>query len=252
MVTKERLAELASSKAFVIGTTSVLSFAAGAGAGTAIAIRKLNAKYNTIMEREIADARTFYKKLYKRGEFSAPADLGKLSSMEDHDDVVEEESELLDDAVQALASYQGESENDVTDDRPETATNVFDKEEDEWDWSEIDHRDPTKPYIIHHDEFMQGEKDYEQQTVTYFEGDDVLTDDRDGRIDDVEDTVGEDNLMKFGHGSKDNNVVYIRNDRMCVDFEVMRSTGKYSEQVLGFIEHSDSRQSIRRFRSDDE
>ena len=98
---------------------------------------------------------------------------------------------------------------------------------------------------------MENDKEFNQVTLTYFEGDEVLSDERDQTVDDVDGLAGEDNLQRFGHGSGDPNVLYIRNEHISLDMEILRSKGKYTHEVLGFIEHSDQPK-IRRFRSDDE
>jgi hypothetical protein len=97
---------------------------------------------------------------------------------------------------------------------------------------------------------MENEPDHIQHTLTYFEGDDVLTDEEDQPINETDDTVGNANLLKFGHGSKDNNIVYVRNEKLDLDFEITRSKGSYIKEVLGFIQHDD-RKRVRSFRRRD-
>lgn len=106
-----------------------------------------------------------------------------------------------------------------------------------------------KPYIISQDEFNEGEKDYNQNTLTYFDGDDVLADDRDQPIHHQQQIVGTSNL-KFGHASGDPNIVYIRNDELEVDFEICRSKGTYTSEVLGYAER-ERKPKPRKFRMDD-
>lgn len=97
---------------------------------------------------------------------------------------------------------------------------------------------PEIPYVISADEYFEGEKEYTQLTLTYFAGDDVLADEGEMPLVEVDATVGNANLDRFGDRSKDPNVVYIRNDRLEIDYEVCKSTGKYAEEVAGFVEHS--------------
>lgn len=134
------------------------------------------------------------------------------------------------------------------------------EDEDIWDYAvEQANRDanPEIPYIIHHDEFFENEREWEQASLTYYEGDDVLADEKDQPVPDPESTVGNDALGRFGFGSKDRNVVYVRNESIEVDFEIMRSTGKYSVEVLGLddedeLRHSYSRPRNRKFRESDD
>ncbi|HMS83595.1 MAG TPA: hypothetical protein PKD12_08095 [Nitrospira sp.] len=146
---------------------------------------------------------------------------------------------------------------------PEEAevVNAFDKDEpqpepaDTWNYEqEVASRGAVYPYVIHHDEYVINEDEHEQVTLTYYSGDDVLADERDQVMPDREAVVGLENLEKFGHGSEDPNVVYVCNPRLEVDYEVVRSEGKFATEVHGFsddeLSHSVGRRRRRRF--DDE
>jgi len=93
---------------------------------------------------------------------------------------------------------------------------------------------PKAPYIISHLEFMDGELEYDQETVNYYDEDGVVASQSDVPMDQVNDTLGLSNLLKFGElsGSGDPNVLYIRCERLKVDYEVVRDMGMYSEKVL--------------------
>ncbi len=138
----------------------------------------------------------------------------------------------------------------------EIATNIFtnrnsnDISADDFKWEEeTARRGEVEPYILHVDEYLQNEYEDEQVSVTYYAGDDVVADDRDAVIQDVDSVLGEDNLERFGYGSKDRNIVYIRNPRLGVAYEVCHSTGKFAHEVLGFLEHGDNRRP-RKFKVD--
>jgi hypothetical protein len=98
---------------------------------------------------------------------------------------------------------------------------------------------------------------YEKATVTYFSHDDVLADERDARIDGIDEQFGLENLERFGHGSEDPNIVYIRNDKLQIDFEVVKSDGSFTAEVLGIdedsadLQHSAVRMRPRRAYDDD-
>lgn len=71
-------------------------------------------------------------------------------------------------------------------------------------------------------------------TLTYYEGDDTLILDSSGDVLNIEETVGNDALNRFGEFEKD--TVYVRNLNLGADYEVVREHGKYSKEVLGFDE----------------
>lgn len=91
-------------------------------------------------------------------------------------------------------------------------------------------RDSSFPYIISSEEFNDADLDFNQNTLTYYEVDRVLVDERDQPLE--VGTVGEHNLQ-FGNASGDQNIVYIRNHHLEVDFEICRSYGSYAVEVLG-------------------
>lgn len=127
------------------------------------------------------------------------------------------------------------------------------------DWNyekELKTRNPNAPYVIHRDEYDEGphgDKEHEKHHLTYFAGDDVLSDERDKVLDDKDGVVGIENLARFGHGSGDQDTVYIRNESLQVDIELTRSDGNYATEVHGFkddeIRHSSMARRIPR-RSD--
>ena len=81
-----------------------------------------------------------------------------------------------------------------------------------------------RPYVISPEEF--GDCDYETVSLTYYE-DKVLTDDMDEPIEDVENTVGSDSLNHFGEYEDDS--VFVRNDRLKIDYEILLDLRKYSD-----------------------
>ena len=82
-----------------------------------------------------------------------------------------------------------------------------------------------KPFIISPQEF--GELDnYETSTLTYYD-DKVLADSGDDVIEDIDEIVGEGSLTRFGEYEED--AVFVRNDILKCDYEILRSTVKYSD-----------------------
>lgn len=135
----------------------------------------------------------------------------------------------------------------------ERAENVFDKAavEDEWDYEEeVRMRRPDYPYVIHLDEVGEV-SEMDSLTWTYYEGDEVLCNASDEVVTDVERSVGLANLDKFGHGSKDANVVYVRNVLLGIEIEIIKSPGRYDEEVLG-LKHADENASRRKRHFDDD
>lgn len=116
--------------------------------------------------------------------------------------------------------------------------NVFDKDEG-WDYEkELKQRNRNHPYVIHQNEFFADEPEgYNSVTWTYYAGDQILSDEHDEVVVRPELIVGMENLKKFGHGADDPNVVYIRNDKVEMEFEVVRTLKSHAVEVLGLDEN---------------
>ncbi len=86
--------------------------------------------------------------------------------------------------------------------------------------------DEKKPYVIPPEEF--GEAEYDTISLTYY-SDHILADDLDEMVEDVENTVTFDALNHFGEYEDDS--VYVRNDRLQADFEILLDNRKFSDVI---------------------
>lgn len=125
------------------------------------------------------------------------------------------------------------------------------KDED-WDYAEeLKRRVEDHPYIIHRDEFFSNESEHRQCSLTYYRGDNILCDEQDVPVYNPDKVVGP---LIFGHGSGDPSIVYIRNDVLSAEYEVILEEGFYQTEVLGHeIEDGlgEVKHSIQRFRASD-
>lgn len=245
------------------------------GAGIAIAAgttswllakKKITKEANEHLEEQIRLTKDHYQKRAKDGDYSSPAKAAVALGHAVVTDNVDEESDLEEPAARAMRDYRAVSSGpdpvveptteteiaEAADPEVKVEVNVFTQAMDEAVWDQDKEEAwraslrPGDPYIISEEEFLTSEKDYNQTTMTYYSGDNVLTDAKDEPIDLVDMVVGEGNI-RFGYGSNDPRTVYIRNDRLEQDFEVTQSDGKYAHEVLG-LQHSDERGSRQRDR----
>lgn len=102
-----------------------------------------------------------------------------------------------------------------------------------WDYAtEHAQRSLEQPYVIHQDEFQSAESMYTQTTYTYYAVDDVLVNTDDTPVPNGDLVIGQGNL-KWGHGTDDVDVVYVRNDKLELEVEICRVHKSYAEEVLG-------------------
>lgn len=261
------MASIMTKRAGFLGVAAFAGVAVGFTSGYFYAKKKLETTYASVADREIEDMRELFKKdaVYRRTHMEKP----KLETLIDELGYASDDSDYTSKPTPHLDTGNSEIPfeavvksvpNIMTDPEfIEETKNIFADASiingREWDYAEeIKSRDESRPYIIHKDEFNQGDLEYDKSTFTYYEGDDVLADGQDHVEDDPEGVAGVRNLEQFGHGSLDANVLYVRNDRLNLDLEILRSGGKYAVEVHGFaeedLEHSAT--SRRRIRFDDD
>ena len=192
----------------------------GTALGAGITIKFLDAEYEKNLAIESEKSRKYWSKLHKRGEFSDPAS------------IVEEKAEQIAEKIIEKAEYAPSVVADHV--------NIFTGEPKQFDLGEeIQRRSPDRPYVIAEEEFFANETGYEQIHLMFYTQDAALADQGDEYIRESDDIVGDDNLLRFGEGSNDKNIVYIRNDRLEKEYEVVRTKGSYQEIVHGIaLEHS--------------
>lgn len=232
----------------------------GGGAGYLIARRQLRLKFEALLDQEVANLKDHYDRKNKDGVFSTPEGaaavlIGELAAEDTAKIVrgVRRTQQILErqgyssaavgsDGITALEEAPDGSvtivnienaqvvveEHSVFEDSPDPTH--FDENGAPWDLG-LPPRSSDEPYIIHLQEFM--ESDWDQITITYYEGDDTLCDEREQIIPDVEALVGQHHMGMFGRGSNDDNIIYIRNEAIRTDFEVVRSEAGYAEAVMG-------------------
>lgn len=115
---------------------------------------------------------------------------------------------------------------------PNEITNVFTlPTPDAWDYEiERNRRQVDEPYPIHRDEYFADEMGYDQSVLTYYAGDNVMCDETDTVVYNHERLVGD---VQFGYGSGDKNVAYVRNEKLKIEWEIVRHSGHYQVEVLG-------------------
>lgn len=211
--------------------------------------KQLEIKYANIATDEIADVKEHYRLIRKDGY-----DPDKLLEYADKDakltqKVVQvDRSEALEDYKQTMKDL-GYSE----DDGPGTTKNVFtdaqvnDLDEEtgeESHFSELEaliaQRTPEVPYIISAAEYQEGAEEYSSTVLTAY-SDDVVVDEVNKVVPNIHQLIGESALTMFGKFSEDPNIVYIRNERLDIQFEIIQDDRTYTNVVLGIDDGKEKR-----------
>lgn len=245
----------------------VLGAATGAFIAWKLAYRKAELLYSQVADEEVAAMSEHYHAkvrafeaenkgdledlVAERGYGTDPTDEKPPMAVSPPNDVVEaadstsEETTRVRAPVPARPAPEVKARRNIFRDAPDGSAIM-----DSWDYhEERAKRSPDIPYVIHYDERNEFE-DYTEMTLTYYEKDDVLANERDepiGEGEERDNLVGEGNLDLFGHGSNNPDVVYIRNDRLEMVLEVCKSIQAFAEEVHGF-EHTGRSGNLERMR----
>ena len=174
-----------------------LIFLTGAAIGSVVTWKVVKTKYEQIANEEIESVKETFSNRGKRIEMN-PVDEAAAAYTSNMS------TEEIRDMVQKLGYLNDEI--------------MKKKEEDEED---MDYR----PEVIAPEESW--EQDYPTISLTYYEGDGVLTDDRNRPIKNVDELVGDDFASHFGEYEDDS--VFIRNDKTKAYYEILRDYGSFSD-----------------------
>ena len=181
----------------------IFIFIAGAGLGAIVSWQFLKNKYEQIANEEIASVKEAYNKK------------DNISADESEEDEFQEKS-----ADGKLVETALPSEEEVNEYKKIVSNYTSNENEEEKGVTNM----PRGPYVIKPEEF--GNMDYDLVSLEYY-ADKVLVDEDDHPIQDVEYMVGEDSLEHFGEYEDD--AVYVRNDLIKTDFEILLVESRYYE-----------------------
>ena len=198
-------------------------FGAGVIAGAFVAARAVKEKYQQEAEEEIAEMREYYRELTKNAK--TPDEDKMLEEDEKRKEEKEENTkndfkpiEELEEAKEIIKdkgyiNYTHYNDTDIKEN----------KREEQVDENEI--------YIIDPEEYGGENGEYDTATLTYFK-DGVLADEVD-EIVAYNIIGGEENLQPF-KDHPDCNAVYVRDDNIMVDYEILRDPYQYDEYKMDF------------------
>lgn len=194
-----------------IATTA--AFLLGAAAGAAGAWYILKERYAQIAQEEIDSVKETFGKLYDADKNSTEK-TEDIPDEEDPEPSIAENQEMQQKAKKMITtldytSYSVKPEIDTTEEHPS-----------------------DKPYVITPDEFGEFE-DYETISLTFY-ADQIVCDDNNEPLENLNDVIGFESLNHFGEYEDDS--VYVRNDRLKCDYEILLDMRKY-EDVLKTMPH---------------
>jgi len=219
--------------------STVLGGVAG-GAKTYLTVNKaLRTRYEDWANAEIESVKHRYSLLRKEDGTVTTI----LQAAEDPSDEVKAEVEQSKQLMHEMG-YTNEEIEEATHPSAQTLS-IFDRAVDpsEFESSEEDDEDDDdydqidgEPYLITEEAYFENEPEYELDTLTYYELDHTLTDDKNVQIDRVEETIGERHLHMFKKNGTQKTSLYIRNDDHQTLYEVILVEQSYAVAILGMEE----------------
>lgn len=212
---------------------NTLLFVAGATVGALAAVLVMRKRCDYIIEEEISSMRETLREGLRKS---------KEKIIDDVEEAMKDElsASVIDDRAQRIRERK-EYRDIVGSTRYGRQSTMEELEENE-DYhknrllTEQAHRayqQGDDPYIISVEEYSEGNNHYDKLTISFYEDDEVLADENDEVITDGDYIVGLDSLQRFGEESGDPEIVYVRNDKLQIDYEIVRLSKSYAETVLG-------------------
>lgn len=218
-------------------------------------VRKdLSVKFAKIAEEEIASVKESYDLLHKQGPYSDPkkaseAMKAKVEETQIYDDLLDENGYFKEEAYEETMPKPSPELPPLPDGRPDPKTVVEDILDERKDPPR--HEDTHTPYVITANEFMQDNEHYDKITVEYYEFDNTLASEDESMIKDHEKLLGGDFQNYVGWKSDSDHVVYVRNERISSDFEVLFHEGGYEQEVLGILPDDHPKKKMLQMRNDE-
>lgn len=196
---------------------NILVFTVGAAVGSAVTWKLVKNKYEQIANEEIASVKEEYADLLGRMKTKLQEDRNCENSTDVENDIYTDDYDQAE--YDELASIYRSSDEDEDEEDSE--------EGGKWDLDEDEVPYMNAPYVITPDDFSSSPPGYNAQPLNYF-ADGVLADDW-GVVLDLDETIGEDSVEHFGEYVDD--VVYVRDERLEIDYEVTRDPRTYKESL---------------------
>ena len=212
----------------------LLAFGVGSGLGSLVAYRMAKKAFESELEKEIADVKANYR-LLRKEDYETPTEFLEkkrpeilrdeaLASMEINSII--EHAKLNAELAEEASRYNAFEREDI----PDKELLPSDANETLYENLKAMRTDDA-PFLISVAEYFDDCRENTKLSITYFAGDNIVCYENDEIMLDPETDFGLINLSRFGIASDSEHIVYVRNPRTSVDYEIVRDDGKYADMV---------------------
>ena len=212
----------------------LLAFGVGSGLSALVTYRMLKKKFEVELEKEIADVKANYR-LLRKEDYETPTDYlqeKRPDILKDEElalleiNAIVEHAKLNEELSEKVAPYNAFENRDI----PDKDLLPADANDTLFENLKASRTD-SAPFLISVSEYFDDMREYQKLSVTYFAGDNIVCYEDDSVMLDPEESFGLINLSRFGVQSDSEHIVYVRNPRISVDYEIVRDDGKYADMV---------------------
>lgn len=176
-------------------------FILGAVVGSTATYLYLDKKYKQISQDEIDSV----KEVFSKREEDNVTEKKKVDNSKEKPNIVEYANTLKKQGYTTSRNY-----SDITDEKSKKEIVIT-----------------QEPYVIAPEDFGDID-DYDTISLIYY-SDKILADEEEELVEDINNVVGFDSLTRFGEYEDDS--VFVRNDRLRIDYEILRDPQKYSDII---------------------
>lgn len=183
--------------------SKVLTFVTGASIGSVVTYKLLKTKYDKLIQEEIDSVKEAFSRDIPDGSVEGKDIESNGWSEANRKDYLETAKDVIRQNAYVTESNKKEEKGE-----------------------EVEKVEGNTPYIISPAEF--GECDYGVISLDYYT-DGVIVDNRGDIIENVNELLGDDFAAHFGDYEEDPDTVYVRNDGLEIDYEILKNNVPYSE-----------------------
>jgi len=100
-------------------------------------------------------------------------------------------------------------------------------------YNPIEAKESDEPYLLTEEEYQNDNGEIRQEPLIYWAIDSQLTDVANNLIENPKKVVGSTTLTKFGFIQSDPDILYVRNNKRNIDYEISKVEKSYKEEVVG-------------------
>lgn len=222
---------------------NLIIYGIGAATGAFIAIKLLEDHYAAMADEEIEAVKKMAREKIKEITDKYEKDSAEVKEViKKNEEVVNNvyKKVVRDYSKPDLAMAAATIHSQIVDEKEKTEYPRDDEDEDmdeleeemyekEAESDKLNERYNIEPYLITEEEFSNERLHYDKETLWYYLEDKVLCYDDEGLVDDSVDLIGDETLDFIN----EDQTIYIRNDRMGSDFEIICLRKSYQVEVLG-------------------